>query len=239
MKTVFCSFCGLLVAAAPIQAQTIAQWTFETSFGGISGTGTTLSGIVPEVGTGSASGVHLGAATSWSSPSGNGSSHSFNANTWAVGDYWQFQTTTVGYQNIRVSYDQTSSSSGPGKGILQYSTDGIAFTPVTAEYTILANGSPHSSWNMTTHNSFYTFDYDLSSISGLNNAASVFFRILDTQPVSADGGIVAAAGTDRVDNFTIAVVPEPQGLFLLAGLALFLHYRVRPRQHPIALDEMN
>jgi hypothetical protein len=72
------------------KAQTIAQWTFETTFGGISGTGTSLTGILPEVGTGSASGVHAAAATIWSSPSDNGSAHSFSANTWAVGDYWKY-----------------------------------------------------------------------------------------------------------------------------------------------------
>jgi len=65
--------------------------------------------VSPEIGSGSASGSHAGAAT-YSSPTGNGSAKSYSANAWAVNDYWQFQVSTVGYTNITLSYDQTSSA---------------------------------------------------------------------------------------------------------------------------------
>jgi hypothetical protein len=230
MKRILCGFCALLVAAASIQAQIVAQWTFETTSGAITGGGTSLSGIVPEVGTGFASGLHANSSTTWSSPSGNGSAHSFNASHWTVGDYFQFQTTTVGYNNIRLSYDQASSSTGPGRGVLQYSTDGSLFTQVGLEYLIQPNGTPNTTWNMTTYNPVYTFTYDLSGIPALNNAASVYFRIVDTQTISAGGGTVGLTGTDRIDNFTLAVVPEPQGLAVLGGLCLFAWRQLRRRQ---------
>lgn len=208
----------LLLAAASTQGQIISQWTFENSFASLTGTGATLTGIAPEVGTGSASGVHASAATVWSSPSGNGSLHAFSANTWGVGDYWEFQTSTIGYSGLTLSYDQTSSNTGPGRSTLQFSTDGTTFTPIGAEYVILANAAPNA-WNTTTNNPLSTFTYDLSGIPSLNNASTVYFRIVDTSTTSANGATVAAGGTDRIDNFTLSV-PEPQSLTLLAGLAL-------------------
>src|SRR5882724_206108 len=110
--TQVCSMAVLAFACGIAQAQIAAQWTFESSFGSITGTSTTLGGLSPETGAGTASGVHASAAT-WSSPAGNGSAHSFSVNTWAVGDYFQFQTSTLGLNNILVSFDQTSSGTGP------------------------------------------------------------------------------------------------------------------------------
>src|SRR6266446_9928561 len=95
----------VFLGATSAQAQ-IAQWTFETSIPATAGP------FAPEVGSGSASGLHAGAAV-YSSPAGNGSAHSYSANTWAVGDYWQFQTSTLGFSGIALSWDQASSSTGP------------------------------------------------------------------------------------------------------------------------------
>jgi hypothetical protein len=218
MKQIAAVCCGLLIATASSQAQVIVQWTFETSYSQITGSGAVLTGILPEAGTGVATGTHAGTATTWSSPAGNGSSHSFSANTWAVGDSWLFDVSTAGYHNLMLSYDQTSSNTGPGRGVLQYSLDNILFTPIGPEYAILANAAPNPTWNSITYNSVYTFTYDLSSIPQIENLAHVYFRILDTSTVSANGGTVAAGGTSRIDNFTLAVVPEPQRLTLLAGV---------------------
>lgn len=200
----------LFPTAFALGQSTIAEWTFETS------QPTTAGPFAPETGSGSALGSHAGAAT-YSSPSGNGSAHSFSANTWAVNDYWQFETSTLGYQNVAVSYDQTSSSTGPGLYTLSYSTDGLTFTPFASSYAVLVNGSPHAAWNMSTASSFYTFNYDLSSIIALNNANAIYFRIIDVSTTSAGGGTVGATGADRVDNFKIVAspVPEPQGLIAL------------------------
>jgi len=219
MNKLVVSLCGLLATTALSQAQ-IAQWTFESSPPSSSGP------ITPEIGTGSATGVHVGAAT-FSSPAGNGSAHSFSANTWAVGDYWQFQTSTIGYSGIQVSYDQTSSNTGPGQGYFQYSTDGTTFFTVGSTYTILPNASPNS-WNVNTASSLFNFTFDLSSITALDNASTVYFRIVDASTTSANGGTVAAGGTDRIDNFTVTSVPEPQSLYLLGAFGL-LAWNLRRR----------
>jgi len=219
MNKLVVSLCGLLATTALSQAQ-IAQWTFESSPPSSSGP------ITPEIGTGSATRVHVGAAT-FSSPAGNGSAHSFSANTWAVGDYWQFQTSTIGYSGIQVSYDQTSSNTGPGQGYFQYSTDGTTFFTVGSTYTILPNASPNS-WNVNTASSLFNFTFDLSSITALDNASTVYFRIVDASTTSANGGTVAAGGTDRIDNFTVTSVPEPQSLYLLGAFGL-LAWNLRRR----------
>jgi hypothetical protein len=219
---------GALLAAfafvAPSHAQTIAQWTFETSVPATAGP------FSPEVGSGSATGSHAGAAT-FSSPAGNGSSHSFSANTWATGDYYQFQVSTVGFSNIGISYDQTSSNTGPKFWDLQYSTDGVSFTTFVSQYTVLANAAPNNTWSAGTPHPEFGFSDDLSSVAALNNAANVYFRITeDSGTTSANGGTLAPAGTDRVDNFTVYVAPEPQSLFVLGGFGILVWNFLRRRK---------
>jgi hypothetical protein len=138
-------FCGLLVVTTSLNAQ-IAQWTFESlSLSPAVTNSTSLFNVTSEVGIGIASSVHA-SNTTFSLPSGNGSAKSISAIRWTVGDYWQFQTSTIGFSNIMVSWDQVSSGTGPGRGRLEYSTDGSSFTPFGGVYNILENGSPHTTW---------------------------------------------------------------------------------------------
>lgn len=139
-----------------------------------------------------------------------------------MNDYFQFRLGTVGFSRIGVSFDQTSSNTGPRDYDLTYSTDGVNFT-LLASYSVLANASPNPTWSSGTYQSLFNFNYDLSSISALDNAADVYFRLVNTSTVSANGATVAAAGTSRLDNFTVYVVPEPTGLTLAAlGFGLLL-----------------
>jgi hypothetical protein len=110
---------------------------------------------------------------------------------------------------------------------VQYSTDGTIFTdaPTNPDYDVLANGgSPNSAWNMNTSSTAYSYSYDFSSIAGLNNQSSIYFRLLDTSGTSATGGTVGSSGTDRVDNVIIrgSTIPSPVPLppAALAGAAL-------------------
>src|SRR6266850_3103529 len=217
------------LACGVAEAQVAAQWTFETSFNMIGGTGTSINGIVADQSMFASTGsmVHASSST-FSSPVGNGSAHSLSANTWSVGDYYQFRTSTFGLNNIMVSYDQVSSSTGPGNFTFAYSTDGTTFTQVGAQYSVLVNATPNT-WTSGTPVSTTTFTYDLSSVLTLNNASAVWFRIIDNSTTSAGGGTVATAGTDRLDNFTVQVVPEPTTAALtgfgLLALALFRRFR--------------
>jgi hypothetical protein len=201
---------------------TIAQWTFETSVPATSGP------FDPEVGGGSALGSHASSST-YSSTAGNGSSHSFSVNNWAVGDYWEFTVSTLNYSEITLSWDQTSSNTGPRDYKLAYSTDGSLFTDF-ATYIVLSYASPNPAWSSSTTHSEYNLFADLSAITTLNNQANIYFRLIDNSTTSANGGTVGSSGTDRVDNFIVsgtpaaAAVPEPStcvaGALLLLPLGL-------------------
>lgn len=195
-------------------AGTIASWTFETS------QPTTAGPLSPEVGSGSATGSHASAST-YSSPAGNGSAHSFSSNTWAVNDYYQFQTSTTGSSGIALQFDQTSSGTGPRDFKVYYSTDGTTFTDSGYAYAVLANASPNPTWNATTSSPLYTNIVNLGTVTALNNKAAVYFRLVDTSTTSASGGTVATAGTSRVDNVSVLNnVPEPSCLFLAIAAAM-------------------
>ncbi len=92
MKKMLLPAVAALVAASSLQAHAdvIADWTFETS------APVTAGPFSPEIGAGSASGFHSG-TTTYSSPVGNGSSHSFSSNGWSVGDYYQFQVSATNF----------------------------------------------------------------------------------------------------------------------------------------------
>ena len=203
LKSIALSLGAFLLTGSAALAQTpIADWTFETSMP------TTAGPISPEVGSGSAIGHHAGTAA-YSSTAGNGSSHSYSANTWATGDYWQFQVSTVGSANIVVTFDAISSSTGPRDFNFQYSTDGSTFTT----FTTYTNGNTPG-WSAGTVVSSYTHLVNLSSIAALNNASTVFFRLTCADSASSGGTTIGGTGTSRVDNFNVSTLSAP----VLSGL---------------------
>ena len=204
--------------ATPSLATTLASWNFDSTT--ISGASTDFGPITADFGTGSSTGHHSSSST-WSSPAGNASVKSFSSNTWAVGDYYQFQTSTTGFGGINVSWDQTGSATGPKDFKLQYSINGTSWTDF-ARYSLIVNGTPNTAWSSAgSHNSAFTFSYDLSTLSLLDNQTAAYFRLTDISTVSLNGGTVASGGTDRIDNFTVAAIPEPSTYALFAGLAGF------------------
>ena len=218
----------LLVASGARASVVIADWTFESS------APTTSGPIAPETGSGSAIGSHASGAAAYSTPAGNGSAHSFSSNNWAIGDYYQFSVATSGLSDITLTWDQTSSSTGPKDFQLQYSTNGTTFTSF-ASYSVLANASPNTPWSSTgTENSAYTFTEDLSSIAALDNQANVYLRLAQSDAVAANGGAIGTSGTDRVDDVVIAgtavaPVPLPAAAWLL-GSALLSSLGIRRRR---------
>jgi hypothetical protein len=219
-------FCGGLASAA-----TISQWTFETIPPADLTNSANGPAVAADVGGGSAtaSGVHASAATDWTTPVGNGSANSFSANTWGVGDFWQFQLSTLGFVDLVVAFDQTSSGTGPRDFKLAYSLTGSSFTDFQS-YAVLENGVGNPAWSGTTPQPAYAFSFDLSSIAGVENVGNVFLRLVDTSGVSADGGAVGSGGTNRVDNFTVSGtaiaappgVPESGATIVVFGLSLIV-----------------
>lgn len=87
---------------------------------------------------------------------------------------------------------------------------------------MLANASPNTPWSASgSQNGAFSFSQDLSSLTALNNQASVYFRLVmtDTAPAGGSGSTFSSNGTDRVDNVlvTASPVPLPAGLWLLGS----------------------
>lgn len=215
--------------AGSVHAQSVlADWTFQTSVPATAGPFSPELGL--ESSTATVIGSHAGASV-YSSPAGNGSSHSFSSTLWATGDYYQIQLSTLGSTGITLSFDQVSSSTGPGQFQLQYSLDGTTFSEVgMSDYTVLANAAPNPLWNSTTSSSMYSYTYNLSSVigAGIENQPSLYIRFTDDSTTAANGGTVGTGGTDRMDNIivdaaTTTLVPEPSTLALAgAGASMLL-----------------
>lgn len=220
---VFLASAMVFAGVGQANAAIIANWTFEVSVPATAGPHNA------EVGSGEASGFHADSSVVYSNPSGNGSLESFSSNFWSVGDYYQFKVSTIGMNSIKLTFDQASSNTGPRDFQVQYSNDGTTFNNFGSVYTVLANASPNPTWNTTTPSSLYTNVFDLSSVTALDNQASIWIRLTDVSTVSANGGTVATGGTDRVDNVIIegtAAVPEPASLAVLGiGAAALLRRR--------------
>jgi hypothetical protein len=199
----------------------LANWTFETSQPATAGPFAAELGVYAAASQ--ALGSHAGAAV-YSSPAGNGSAHSFSSNTWAVGDYYQLSTKSLNYADIKLSWDQTSSATGPKDFELYYNVNGGAYT-LAGSYVVLPNqaGAPGAgAWNSTTAIPAYSYVADLSSIAALENKNAISFRLrMSTTADSTPPGTVAAAGTDRIDNFRVIAtqIPLPGAAFVFVGVA--------------------
>ncbi|MBK8001056.1 MAG: hypothetical protein IPK15_20685 [Verrucomicrobia bacterium] len=163
MKLQLASLAFGLVASFTVCATPISTWTFESATPFDLDNSGRSPVVAANTGIGSASGTHASSATDWKTREGNGSVRSISANNWAVGDYWQFEVSTVGYENITVSWDQMSSGTGPRDFGLFYSSDGALFTQFLSSFTVGA--------------SYTSFSKDLSAVIGISDDSSSLFRV--------------------------------------------------------------
>ena len=198
---------AMLLTATVAQGVVLAKWTFETSVPTTAGPHAAEEGVFG----GNATGFHSNVAAVYSNPVGNGTGESFSSNNWLTGDYYQFETSTLGYNDIEIQFDQTRSSTGSGTFDLLISTDGSNWAALLQDYSIDA-----ISWSSGTYKPESTFGP--YAAPALDNQATVYIRLL--AKVDASG----TAGSNRVDNVT--VTPEPVTLTLL-GLGGLLFARRR------------
>lgn len=194
----------LSTVAGPIS---LAHWTFEESIP------TTAGPYAAELGlnaaTSFASGFHVSTATVYSNPVGNGSNESYSSNNWTAGDYYQFTTSTEGYENITVQWDQIRSGTGPAQFVLQWSADGTNFDDLLT-YEVLSTPS----WSSTTYRPEHTFGA-VSLPAAAADQATIYIRLTSLETT-------ASGGTNRVDDIIISgtLIPAPGALALLAVAGL-------------------
>lgn len=195
-----------------------AMWTFEVSAPISAGP------HAAESGTGSA---FCNTGGTISNPSGNGSLESMSSTAWNVGDNHEFRTSSTGLQNLSITWDQTSSSTGPRDFNLEVSINGGGSYASILAYAVLQNGlAPNAAWSAGAGVPAYSFSASLG-ISA-DNLADLRVRMTNSTTVSASGGVVAAGGTDRVDNVRISgdLIPTP-GALALVGVASLVGIRRR------------
>ena len=193
---------GTVVPNSSEGLTSLASWTFETSLPSNSGP------YAPEIGvqtaTAEARCVHVSSSTAYAANQGNGSAKSFWANTWAVGDYYEFRISTVGLTGIQLSFDQTSSSGGPRDFKISYSINGGGTFSDLITYTVPVSNGAAIVWYPTPVNSASSLSFDLSSFGALNNQSSLILRLVCASSTTLTGGSLSSSGSSRVDNVLVS-----------------------------------
>jgi hypothetical protein len=222
---------ALLGLGAGARADTLALWTFETSPPADVNNVATGPIVTADSGTGTLKGVHASASSDWSTPAGAGSANSYSGTVWSVGDYFEFTTSSAGYEHVLLSFDASGSDTGPKNFKVTYSSDGVAFTDLPGGDYSLVNVT--GSWGGASVPAASHYSFDLTSVASLDNDSSIFFRLVQVDPASIGGGTVGTGGTSRIDNVLVtadaipASVPLPASA--LAGGSLLSLLALRRR----------
>ena len=123
--------------------------------------------------------------------------YAYTTTNWHDGGmWWQFSgISTAGYENIEIAFAVQSSNTGPMNFALEYSLDnGTTWLAVTAggnpvTYTV-ANG--------------YTPVGPHALPTAAADIASLTIRLLNTDSIAVNGGVVGSGGTSRVSNVVIS-----------------------------------
>jgi hypothetical protein len=222
---------ALAVAVAPAHAAVITQWNFNS----ITPDANTATGtIIPSLGAGTIAAIGgvtttfaSGDASGGSSDPATGDDSGFNTTTYAAQGAGnktrgiEVRLSTVGFQDIVVSWDQRHSNTSSRHVQFQYSTDGSTFT----DFGGLFEANAGDTW-------FNGRTVNLGSILGVNDNANFALRIVaafapgtSTYLASNPGSTYGTTGTWRFDMVTVSgtVIPVPAAVWLLgsavAGMA--------------------
>lgn len=229
-----------MLAASNVRAADITQWNFNSVPADAS---TSTGSLIASVGVGSLSTLGSVTQTFASGASNGGSTDPVTLDDTGLSTLTyaaqgtnnklsgvQFNVSTVGFENIAVSYDLRHSNTSSRYEQFQYSIDGTNFVDFA-----LFDGNAGDTW-------FNNRSVDLSSIAGADNNANFAFRIVSAfapgtsaYAASNTGSSYATSGTWRFDMVTvsgdtIAAVPEPETYaMMIAGLGL-MGFTARRRQ---------
>jgi len=187
----------------------------------------------PNVGSGSASVVGSMTNLSRSTGSNTGCSQTSGTGSWAFGTAnpgtnessgAQFLVSTVGYQGIKITYDQRMSNTAARTERIQYTLDGVSwinFDVDPTNSTISCNGSYDNgrfdrgtTVGLNMSDSWSRKTVDFTSIVGANNNPNFGVRIVAAHFESTgefrqanNSTAIATAGTWRFDNVRFTAAP--------------------------------
>ncbi|HEX3857337.1 MAG TPA: PEP-CTERM sorting domain-containing protein [Verrucomicrobiae bacterium] len=283
IKTI--SMAALLIASmTAIQAQTtLVDWTFDND-----GISAPVLNPATFVGTGTAATVGLttsltskpsiAAPDIIANPATDSDSTSLLGDAWRIrangaspnnGNGWtsaagigtqgtEFTTSTVGFNNIQLTFDVSPTTQGEGYLQVEYTADGSTWNNATLTYAanpslVLNNSTAASGGNGLVMGSYLNMvvpgtpfnqvwyngvTADLSGVSEVNNNPNFAFEIVNAAEGTSDLAAVGTAlnntsGNWSLDNINISgtAVPEPTTL-ALAGLGLtgLIPFRQRNRK---------
>ena len=209
----------------------IASWTYEPLQG-------TFNNPTSNIGSGISSIVNLGGGTITSGTAtgmaGTGCGAQSGVTAWALNPFdagssnesngVQYNSTTVGYQNISFTWDQRWSNTAPNTVRLQYTTDGTTWVSfnMTAGNTTFCNGSINVNGcfeSNTTGDEYRRTTVSFNAIPAANNNPNFGVRLLASyyqstgqfRQVSTPALVANPLGTWRFDNvsFTGTLLPGP------------------------------
>ena len=159
-------FLSLLVL--PLQAATITQWNFDAS------------STTPSTGSGTA---NLVGGTTATFAGGNGGGFGWNTTTYAAQSAGsgtrgvEFFASTAGFEDITISFDHRASGTASRWAQIEYTTNG------GSSWTVAQNNVG----GLSPHDTFYSFNIDLSTLSVVENIAGFGVRITSIfAPVAFD-----------------------------------------------------
>ncbi|PWT90685.1 MAG: hypothetical protein C5B55_09315 [Blastocatellia bacterium] len=216
LQRIIISMIVLCGTAAAVRADEIAVWNFNDSDLVVDhGSGTMTSNfnvtnIVFAAGT--TNNARLGDVAGQALSLQGGTSNANNGRNITV------NVSTVGFDNIIVSFATQGTSTGFTSNQFQYSTDGVNFLDFGSPYV------PAATFGAV------PLIFTLTSITGLNNNPNAAFRIVFN-------GATSSTGNNRIDNFVvegtstaIPSIPEPTTcLLFLTGLSGLLGARYKKR----------
>jgi len=259
--------CALVagLAASAASADVFTQWNFNSNpADAATATGT----ITPNTGSGTLSSIGLttnlfasGDASGGSSDPATGDDSGFQTTTYPAASAnnetagLQVLASTVGWENLIVSWDQRHSNTASRFWAFYYTLDGSAWTRLAVDGTNAnpgatpASGAPANTPGLFGGNgTFSAFDgtvtgagddwfnqrsVNLSSIAGAADNANFGFRVVSSfgsgsSYVASSGGTYGTSSTSRFDMVTLngTAIPTP-GAFALLGLGGLMAMRRR------------
>lgn len=238
-KFVFVNLAGAIVlcAAGHAPGDVVTQWNFNSP---VDDDTTSTGTLTPNIGAGTASLVGGVTSPGFSAGGTTGAAPSSSSDpAFASGDNSGWQTTTyaaqgaenglrgvgfalstVGYDNLLITWDQRHSNTSSRFAQFQYSLDGSNFTSAG----LAGNGLFEATLGGDVWYNSRTVD--LSSIVGAANNANFAFRVVavfdpalgNAYSASTAASSYAATGTWRFDMVTVngTLIPAPGALALLA-----------------------